>query len=219
MRYTQDDILELNSRYRAHLINSLTGFKSVVLCGTSNSSGIHNLSILSSLVHLGSNPPLYGLIFRPETVRRDTLANIRETGYFTLNHIHEGMYKEAHQTSASYEANESEFDAVGLVPECHADFPAPFVEESRIKLGMRSVREVPIVENGTVMVIGEIVSIDLPDEILAEDGYAVISDAGSLTVSGVDAYHSTVKLARLSYAKPSAHVGSEASFYSTPPKR
>lgn len=219
MNYRQADIAELDSRFRAHLINSLTGFKSVVLCGTRSANGVTNLSILSSVVHLGSNPPLYGMIFRPETVRRDTLNNIRSQGVFTLNHIHEDFLHKAHQTSASYAEEESEFEATNLTPEYLADVDAPFVKESRVKLGMRYIREIPIEENGTLMLIGEVIYIELPEEIMAEDGYAVIADAGTLTVSGLDAYHVPMKLARLTYAKPDKPVESADSFYSTPPAR
>ena len=48
--------------YRANFINSLTGFKSVNLIGTVNTTGQANLGIFSSIVHIGSNPPLLGYV-------------------------------------------------------------------------------------------------------------------------------------------------------------
>ncbi|MBW1653963.1 hypothetical protein NLG42_13805 [Flavobacterium plurextorum] len=47
------DIDQLQSRERVHLINSLGGFKSVSLIGTKSRSGNTNLSIFSSLFHIG----------------------------------------------------------------------------------------------------------------------------------------------------------------------
>jgi hypothetical protein len=42
----------------------------------------------------------------------------------------------------------------------------------------------------------------LPDDILLEDGFVDLQSAGSLTSSGLDAYYTTQKLSRLSYARP-----------------
>ena len=67
-----------------YFINSLSGYKSANLVGTADHQGRHNLAIVSSVVHLGAQPPLVGMIMRPDVVERHTLANIRETGWYTL---------------------------------------------------------------------------------------------------------------------------------------
>ena len=72
-------------RYRANFINSLSGYKSANLIGTCNEQQQTNLAIISSVVHIGANPPLMGMIMRPHTVTRDTLGNIKQTGLFTIN--------------------------------------------------------------------------------------------------------------------------------------
>ena len=88
-----NDIALLNKQIRVHLINSLGGFKSVSLVGTKSESGNMNLAIFSSVFHIGANPPLIALIFRPSPPERDTLRNILDAGFFTLNHINEAIYK------------------------------------------------------------------------------------------------------------------------------
>ncbi len=55
--YTTSNIESWERFYRANFINSLTGFKSVNLIGSVNEMGQTNLSIFSSIVHIGSNPP------------------------------------------------------------------------------------------------------------------------------------------------------------------
>jgi hypothetical protein len=70
-------------------------------------------------------------------------------------------------------------------------------------MGMRLVRDLPIEENGTRLMIGQVVWIEIPDEVLAEDGYVDLEAAGTVTISGLDAYHSTQRLVRLPYAKVS----------------
>lgn len=191
----------LEKRYRTRLINSLSGFKSVNLVGTVNRQGQTNCAIVSSVVHLGANPALMGFIMRPVSVTRDTYDNILETGYYTFNHLTEEIFPQAHQTSARYAADVSEFEAVGLTPQFTSNFPAPYVAESPVKIGLQFREKIDIQINGTILMIGEIREIHFPPDCLQEDGYLDIEKAGSITVSGLDAYHGTRKLARLSYAK------------------
>ena len=85
--WQESDLADLEQRYRGTFINSIGGFKSVCLVGTKNPSNQTNLAIFSSLVHIGANPPLVGLVFRPDSVERHTLENILETGFYTINNI------------------------------------------------------------------------------------------------------------------------------------
>ena len=66
------DLGNMPSRKRTHLINSCTGYKSANLLGTKSKNGKTNLAIFNSVIHIGSNPPMLGLILRPLTVKRDT---------------------------------------------------------------------------------------------------------------------------------------------------
>ena len=195
-------ILQLEKQKRVHLINSLGGFKSVALVGTSDEVGNTNLSIFSSFFHLGANPPLIGLIFRPSPPERDTMRNILETGFYTINHINESIFKKAHQTSARYEKGVSEFDATGLKSEFKNDFFAPFVAESKVQLGIEFKQKIDISINNTTMIIGEIVQIYIPENCLLDDGFIDLEKANTITCSGLDSYHKTIQLDRLSYAKP-----------------
>ncbi len=203
---TSEDILSMDKHNRTHLINSLGGFKSVALVGTCDVEGHTNLAIFSSIFHLGANPPLIGLIFRPTPPERNTYNNILETGFYTLNHIHEGIYKQAHQTSARYDKNLSEFDQTGLNPVYKNDFQAPFVEESHIQIGLVFREKIDISINNTTLIIGEIVQIYIPKDGLLHDGFVDLEKANSITCSGLDSYHKTIQLDRLSYAKPNEKV-------------
>jgi len=195
-------IMDMEQRKRAQLINSISGFRSVALIGTIDTQGQTNLAIFSSIVHLGSNPPLLGFIMRPDSVERHTLTNIMDTGFYTINHIHQKMYEQAHQTSARYPKTMSEFDATKLTPLIKEGFIAPFVAESYIQLGMEFKERIPISINQTSMIIGEIKWIHFPDHCLSEDGFLDIEKAGSITSTGQDSYHTTQLLQRLEYAKP-----------------
>jgi len=195
-------IMDMEQRKRAQLINSISGFRSVALIGTIDTQGQTNLAIFSSIVHIGSNPPLLSFIMRPDSVERHTLSNIMETGCYTINHINCSMYEKAHQTSARYPKNVSEFDAAQLTPQFKDGFIAPFVKESHIQIGMEFKERVPIHINQTSMIIGEIKWVHYPDHCLLEDGFIDIEKAGTITSSGVDSYHTTQLLQKLEYAKP-----------------
>ena len=208
INFNSEDLMSLDKNKRVHLINSLGGFKSVALVGTSDNEGNNNLAIFSSIFHIGANPPLIGLIFRPSPPERDTYNNIIKTGYFTLNHVNESIFKQAHQTSARYDEGDSEFEKTGLTPEYKDHFFAPYVAESRIQLGIEFKEKVPISVNNTTLIIGEIIQIYIPEDSLNVDGFVDIEKANSITCSGFDSYHKTVQLDRLSYAKPNQDLTS-----------
>lgn len=198
----KQQIQELDKQKRVHLINSIGGFKWLGLVGSSDSLGNVNLSIFSSFFHIGANPALIGFIFRPSPPERDTFSNILETGFYTLNHVNESIYRQAHQTSARYAKGISEFDKTGLTPEYKNNFFAPFVAESNIQLGIEFKEKLDISINKTIIVIGEIIEMFIPESCFNESGFVDIEKANSITCSGLDSYHKTVKLDRLSYAKP-----------------
>ncbi|MBU3681985.1 MAG: flavin oxidoreductase [Flavobacterium sp.] len=201
-------IAEMEKQYRVHLINSLGGFKSVVLVGTADAQRNTNVAIFSSVFHIGANPPYVGLVFRPTPPERDTYNNILETGFYTLNHLNESILTQAHQTSARYDKHISEFDATGLTAEFKSDFFAPFVAESHIQIGQAFREKIDIAINNTTLIIGEIVQLFVPENAIQPDGFLDLEQANTLTCSGLDSYHKTVQLDRFSYAKPGLEITS-----------
>ena len=101
--FNTSNFKDLEKLFRANLINSCTGYKSANLIATASQDGIENVAVFSSVTHLGSNPPLLGFILRPTTIDRNTYDNIKKTQVFTVNHIHKGIIKDAHHTSAKYD--------------------------------------------------------------------------------------------------------------------
>ena len=201
-QFYSNDFDQMEKFYRAKFINSLSGVKSANLVGTVDKNGQENLSIVSSAVHIGANPPLMAIVFRPATVPRHTFENIKETEVFTINHVGATFFKKAHQTSARYEKSESEFEAVGLSSEYVDGIKAPFVKESSLKIGLK-LREIIHLEiNKTELVIGEINFVDVDDTYIKGDGHIDIEALNSVGVTGLDSYHELKKPTRLSYAKP-----------------
>lgn len=202
MVLTKGELSGLERRYRANLINSIGGFKSLVLVGTKSREGKENLSLFSSLVHIGADPALCGLIVRPNTEGQNTLGNILRTGVYTINHVHAEFIEKAHQTSAKYPEGVSEFEAVGLTPDYVEGVAAPFVKESIIQFACELVQRIPIELNQTHFIIGKITHVMVPESFVGPDGFIDLESAGTLTCSGLDSYHATKRVIRLPYAKP-----------------
>jgi len=200
--FSGNDILQMETRNRAAFVNSLSGFKSASLIGSIDSKGNTNLAIFSSVIHLGSNPALIGFINRPDSTGRHTLENILETNCFTINHINKSIYKKAHQTSARYPKYVSEFEVTGLTPEFSKILKAPYVKESCIKYGLELIERHDLKINGTILIIGNVVEVIIPENCLLIHGAINIEKAETITISGLDSYHTTSHLSRLTYAKP-----------------
>ena len=71
--------------------------------GSISNNGIENVAVFSSVTHIGSSPAILGFFLRPTTVIRNTYENIKATGFYTINHIHNNITKDAHHTSAKYD--------------------------------------------------------------------------------------------------------------------
>lgn len=201
-RYTHEDLLKLEKFFRINLINSISGYKSANLIGTKSIEGISNVAIFSSVTHLGSNPPLLGFVCRPIPDTRQTYPNLKATGFYTINHVTKEIHARAHQTSARYPSEVSEFDTCNLTEEFIDDFPAPFVKESPIKIGLSFVEEHHIKANDTLLVVGKVEKLILPKALIEATGHLDIDAAETVTIGGLDTYFETQKLGRFAYAKP-----------------
>ncbi len=201
MKFTHQQILELDKRYRGNLINSIHGYKPANIIGTVSREGVTNVALFSSVVHLGATPPLIGFIQRPVSVQRDTYENIMTTGYYTINHVHSSFYRKAHATSARFEKDVSEFKACGLTEEYLGDHAAPYVKESLIKIGMKYEAAYPIPLNDTILIAGSVQEIHIPVELVGDDGDIDLQQAGDVCISGLYSYHKPQKLEKLPYAK------------------
>lgn len=202
MTLSLSDVLQMDQRFRATFMNSLAGIRPAVLVGTRGRNDINNLAVFNSLIHIGADPPRSGLLFRPVTVERHTLENLRTSGSYSINFVKSSDFRRAHQTSAKYPVDASEFEAVGFTPVFEEGYHAPMVAEADIRLLMSFEFETEIPLNGTILVIGRIQRIMLPDQIVQPDGYVDHEMADSLSCAGLDAYFRVENLGRMPYARP-----------------
>ena len=202
MFFEEDDIFNLDKIKRLKLINSITGVKPANLIGTRSSDGITNLAIFSSIVHLGSNPPLISFVTRTsKEVNRDTLANILSTNFFTINQIQKSFVKNAHYTSAKFNASTSEFQMCKLDEEYINNFYAPFVKQSNLKIGLELKEIIKITSNDSTLVVGEIKQITTKKEYLKDDFMFDLEKSGALAIGGLNEYFTIENIANFPYVR------------------
>jgi flavin reductase (DIM6/NTAB) family NADH-FMN oxidoreductase RutF len=204
-----NDILQLEKFYRRSLLNQLSGIRSANMIGTRSVSGVSNLAIFNSATHIGATPPYLGFLFRPLTVERHTYENIKTNNYFTVNQVTEAIHRQAHQTSAKFPAGSSEFAGTGLTEAYISSFPAPFVAESPVKIGLSYQEEHRIKANNTVFLIGKVEKIILPDDAVDEGGNIDLELLNTVGVGGLDTYYRCEKIGRYAYARVGQEVREE----------
>ena len=186
--FTRKDIDDMDYLFRINLINSISGYKSANLIATKSGDGYENVAVFSSITHIGSNPPLIGFFLRPTTVTRNTYDNIKETGVYTINHIHNAILEDAHHTSAKYPKSISEFSVTNLKPEYKGIHKVPFVASAPIQMLMKYVEEYHISANNTILVIGEVQELYVKDSMLENDGFINLSSGNIAAINGLDGY-------------------------------
>jgi flavin reductase (DIM6/NTAB) family NADH-FMN oxidoreductase RutF len=202
MYLNKDSIQQLEKVDRLNLINSITGISPANLIGTISNDSVENLAIFSSVVHIGSNPPLMGFILRPtKKNRRDTYENIIETNKFTINHINSDMVERSHYTSVKFDKNESEFQKCRLTAEYLNNFQAPYVKESYAKVGLELEDIQSIKSNGCRLIIGRVERLYVPDSAIYKNANIQLDLSNSIGVGGLNTYYSLDKIAEYPYAR------------------
>ena len=201
MQLNKDEIDTLERKYKLNLINSISGIKPANLIATKSLSGEDNVAVFSSVVHLGSSPAQLGFIMRPQNESEtDTYLNIKETGFYTINHVSESFMKKAHYTSAKLDKAESEFDGMKIERAIISDFPAPFVKASAVKIGMKHLESINL-PNGCIFIIGLVELLIAPDDCIDELGQLQLSDYNCVGVSGLNTYYKLDKIESFPYVR------------------
>ncbi len=145
-----------------------------------------------------------GFIVRPTTVPRNTYKNIKETGVFTINHIHEGIIEDAHHTSAKYPEEISEFDKTLLEEEYKGNFKAPFVKNAPVQMSMKFIEEIHVPSNDVLLMVAQIQKLYIEDTLLEKDGLINLSKGNIAAINGLDTYTIPIFKKQLTYQRPKA---------------
>ena len=105
--------------------------------------------------------------------RKDTLANIEETGEFVVNIVVDDIAEAMNLTAAEYPAEANEFEIAGLTPAPSDLIAPPRVAESPVNMECRlkQVISLGIGKGRHGLVIGEIVLMHVRDDLI--DGHRI----------------------------------------------
>ena len=197
MIVSKEEIYSWESKYRSNFINAVSGYKGVQLIATKEKDGTDHLAIFNSVVHISSEPARIGFVIKPLATDADTYATILETGYYTLNHVHKSFLERAHATSVKLPIGESEFDLCNLKKEYAKEFHAPFVEESNIKIGLKLIDDVKLVESEYHLIIGEVEFADVKEDCIEKDGQLDVEKTHDIYSADLNQYASVKKFVHL----------------------
>ena len=168
------DRLEAVDRYK--LLSGLIVPRPIGWVGTRDASGVPNLAPYSFFNLVVGTPPT--VLFCPGRHGRikDTLANARETGEFTLSVVTEDTVEAMNATSGEYPPEVDEFEVAGVTPVAGDVVRAPLVGEAAAALECVVTQIVDVGTPSTAAVVfGHVVRIHASPRIL--DGTRIDHDA------------------------------------------
>ena len=140
-----------------------------------SADGLVNLAPYSFFNAVSYDPPTIVFSSSRHTgdKRKDTLANIEETGEFVINVVVDDIAEAMNMTAAEYPAEIDEFEIAGLTKVPSEIVAPPRVAESPVNMECRLNQVVSIGEGRHQhgLVIGEIVLVHVRDDII--DGHRI----------------------------------------------
>lgn len=135
--------------------------------GTLDADGVPNVAPYSFFNVVSGLPPTF--VFAPgRGGRKDTLANVREVGEFTINVVSEEVVEAMNASAASFPADVDEFEACGLTAVPSTSIRPPMVGECKanIECVVTQIVDIGHPDHGNALVIGEAVEIHVLESLL-----------------------------------------------------
>jgi len=163
-------------RFRVSELGGIDGYKlatglivprPIGWIGSIAADGVPNLAPYSFFNVVSGLPPTF--VFSPgRGGRKDTLANVREIGEFTINVVTEEVAEAMNATAASFEAGIDEFAACGLTAVPSESIRPPMVGECKanIECVVTHIIDIGHPDHGNALVIGEALEIHVAEHLL-----------------------------------------------------
>lgn len=182
------EIEALDRNHRRILVNRMQGVRAAVLLGTYSEKGVANLGLFFSLQHLGADPALMGVVFRPESSMGQSLGNLRFRRWISANYMPSEEIDRVHRCSAAFASEVSEFESTGLPLHTETDIPAPFVGNAPIRLALEYHSEIKL-PNECILALLHLRKLWIEPSALDSETRLPRFDS-LLHVNGLDAYYS-----------------------------
>lgn len=144
--------------------------------GTISTDGVPNLAPFSFFNAVSGLPPTF-VVSPGRSTRRDTLANVRAIGEFTINVVSVEVLEAMNASAASFDPEVDEFAACGLTAAPSTSIRPPMVGECKanIECVVTHIVDVGDPVHGNALVVGEAVEFHVAEELL--DGTRVDQSA------------------------------------------
>ena len=135
-------------------------------------AGVTNLAPYSFFNGVGANPPT--VVFCPANQRdgspKDSLRNVLETNEFVVNVVSSDDAAVMNQSSANYDSEVSEFEAIGIETLESEKVTPPRIASSRAQFECRLLQHIELGTgpSGANVVIGEIVKLHVAESIISD---------------------------------------------------
>jgi flavin reductase (DIM6/NTAB) family NADH-FMN oxidoreductase RutF len=150
------DTLTRQERYK--LLTGSVIPRPIALVTTLNENGTVNAAPFSQFIIIAADPGLLGISVGPAPHGiKDTLRNIRRTGEFVINTVHEGLAGAVQHCADIDESQVSELDQTGLTPVQSLLVAPPRVADTRIQFECRLERIVEFGDAPNSLVVGRVV--------------------------------------------------------------
>jgi flavin reductase (DIM6/NTAB) family NADH-FMN oxidoreductase RutF len=107
------------------LLNGVVTPRAIAWVSTLNEAGGVNLAPFSCFMYISPSPPLLAISIGGRHGTKDTLANARRVGEFTINSVHAPLARPMVDSSRRYQSGLSEADDLGIevAPGCKVSVP------------------------------------------------------------------------------------------------
>lgn len=188
------DVLALKGQEKYRLLSGGITPRPIAWISTRSAEGIDNLAPYSFFTVASCDPPvlLYTQVTPRSGVDKDTLQNLRETGECVVNIVSADLLEKMNMTSASLQAEDSEFDFAG-VESCTSETVMPrSVKNSPIRYECTLREQIPISDlatGGTVILL-DVTCIYVRDDLYSNE-HINQQLVGSVGKMGGDAFSLT----------------------------
>ena len=159
--------------------NALITPRPIAWVATRDADGVSNLAPFSFFNGAAYEPPILSVAFTGAKLgaqqgeRKDTLANIRETGVFTVNIVPTALKDAMNASAAHLGAGESEFAAAGVTAAACETIACDRVAESPASFECRLIEVVRLPNTGpgeNTTIFGQVVGVHISEDVLT-DGF------------------------------------------------
>lgn len=138
-----------------------------------NEEGVTNLAPYSFFSVASCNPPILSIthVNSQSSIAKDTLINLLETGECVVNVVTESEIENMNLSCASYLANQSEIDELGIETVASTLVNPPSVKASPVRYECRlretlSLSDKPL---GGVLILLDVVAVYVDNEVIEDD--------------------------------------------------